>query len=225
MQLSFIYLGLRHWLFAVVFLLFGVSPVVTLAASYAFPSFTNYESFIEIPAPTQHQMYYGDLLGFPHTYYFSVSNETHIHVEILAPVIESIKTDLNAIIVKKQIDGSVAEVARMKAPTGTREEWHDLVGNDTYLRGPSYSGELTAGDYLLEINSPTNEGKYVLNIGTQEQSFFKRIINEVTRIYPVKRFFEKSVWAVFESPLFYIPSLLLLLFGVVYYVKRRRTAQ
>jgi len=210
---------------AVALSLFSICPTVTFAMSYEFPSFTNYETFTEIIAPAELQLYYGNLLGFPHTYFFSVSGEMSVNVEILIPMIESMKTDLNAIIVKKQPDGSVLEVARMNALATSKEEWHDSIGNDTYQRGLSHTGPLMAGEYLLEVNSPTNEGKYVLKIGTNEQPFFKRIISEVARIYPVKRFFEKPVWSVFESPLFYIPTLLFVLLSIAYYIKRYRNAK
>ena len=103
-------------------------------------------------------------------------------------------------------------------------EVSDKSTGDTYLAGGSFEGVLEPGTYLVEVSTGENLGKYVLQIHTGEltkdskRSYFATL-GDVAKI---KVFFEKPVIAVFQSPSYYIPLLLLLLFSLFGYRRYKK---
>lgn len=198
---------------------------VSSAAYYFFPEYESYEEIQVLEDPTIRQYHYGVLQSFPHTYEFSLDASTTIAVSLWVPELSLPVTNLNAIVVKKLRNGSVEEVYRLNAPDASWQVKHDRWGTDSYLVGPAYEGELPTGTYLLEVNSPTNVGKYVLVVGDTSSNSFGDMWRKMVSTYSTKRFHEKKVWSVLTAPVIFVPFGVTVLagLGLLQVHRRRRT--
>lgn len=180
----------------------------------------------QIADPDLSQAFYGVLNDFPHTFEVRADKPFKLHTEILVPDIEESTNNISGIIIKEQGKGKrVLEVARLSAKEATWESEFEPFGGDTYRHGSSFDKELDAGVYRIEVHTPDNRDKYVLVVGTREEmsiGYFELI----GRMIEVKKFFGKSPFMIIESPFVYIPLLLILIIGgVVWYVRKRRSAR
>lgn len=178
---------------------------------------------IAVEDPTLSQAFYAELEGFPHSYLIDTEEPFLLYTEILVPDIEGSKNIFSGVIIKiPEEGGRVTEVARLSAKEAVWNPQFEPFGGDSYRHGPSFEGEVEAGTYRIEVNTPDNEGKYVLVVGTREEStlgYFELL----GRLIEVKRFFEKTPLHVIQSPFAYIPLglLFLIIGGVMYYRKRK----
>ena len=176
-----------------------------------------------IDDPVLSQAFYGSLQSFPHTYEIRSSVPFHLSTKILIPDIEASKNNISGIVIKlPEGRGRVTEVASLEAKNAKWESMYDPVGGDSYREGPSFEGELSAGSYRIEVHTPDNAEKYVLVVGTREDmsiGYFETL----KRLLKVKEFFGKSPVRIVESPLVYIPLVIISVVGVgVWYVRQRR---
>lgn len=207
-------------LFLVLYLALGVSTVHAYV-----PNVVEQKSLLditEIKNPTLKQTFYGQLLGFPHTYEIVVIQPLLLRVQINVPNFDTNSNILSGIIIKEpKGKGRVEEIVRLSAKDAawnTEHEWWTL---DSYRAGPIFEKELAPGTYRLEVNTPDNVEKYVLVVGTEDDmalGYFETI----QRIANVKAFFEKSQLRVIESPLVSVP---LFAIGVAYALWRRTRKQ
>ncbi len=206
-------------IFRVLIIIALVVPVVVEANTFM-SDFSAYEDVELISDPTANQSFYGELDGFPHTYYFILKSDQELSFELFVPNIEEAKDDIGAIVVKKALRGSVEEVARLNPKTAEWGSFRKFSGGDSYRRGPSLSKELSAGEYILEVNTSVNEGKYVLALGALADYSGVGILKTWKQIYLVKRFYGKPPIAVLQSPYYFIPVTLILIVFFVWYRKR-----
>ena len=203
-----------------IILIVGLLMVAAVAEAHqpAFPDPESADDYIELSDIATSQAFYGALDGHPHTYQIIVSDEpATLFAEVLVPDIEGAQNNRSGIIVKEEIRG-VSEVARLRAREASWETFYEPFGADSYRRGSAFEGELEPGVYLLEVSTPDNDGKYVLVVGKEERFSLLEYSQTLAQIYRVKRFFEKSPVRVFESPLVYGPTLVvLLIIGLLYY--------
>ncbi len=175
-----------------------------------------------IEDPTLSQVFYGTLEGFPHTYEIHATQPFLLFTHIQQPDIESSKNNVSGILIKlPEKRGRVTEVTRLKLK---EDEWltsYDPIGGDSYRDGPHYEAMLEAGNYRIEVHTPDNMEKYVFAIGTREEmtiGYFERL----RRLMAVKIFFEKSPIRIIESPLVYVPLIILGLGGCYFWYRRRK---
>jgi hypothetical protein len=167
-------------------------------------------------APAQHditsvtdiessQAFYGELRESPQLFAFTIVEPTSFFAEILVPDTDVATNDKSGLLLKVDAQG-VSEVVRMPAKGASWESFYEWVGGDWYRRGPTYFDSLEPGVYQLEVSTPTNVGKYVLVVG-KEQSFPTSYTATVRDLHKVKLFFNKSSFALVQSPLLYVPLL------------------
>ncbi len=175
-----------------------------------------------IPDPELSQAFYGELVGFPHTYEIRATEPFTLFTQILLPDIESSKNNVSGIIIKeKRAGGRVEEITRLRAKDATWETEYEPFGGDTYRKGTSFEAEMGPGVYRIEVNTPDNVEKYVLVVGKREEitiGYFELI----GRIADVKVFFGKSKLRVIESPFVYVPLIIMGIGALVFYIWRRK---
>lgn len=212
------------------FLLVLLICVVSETASAYFPLVVTQNTLhdiVTIQNPEESQTFYGQMLGFPHTYEIQTDTPLNLFVEISVPDIDSSTNNISGIIVQ-QVEGSgrVKEVARLYAKEATWGKYFEPVGGDTYRRGPQFEKEIPPGVYRIEVNTPNNIEKYVLTVGKKQNTKGVGYIEMIRRITSVKVFFGKSQFLIIESPFVYIPTTILFLgIGVFWFRRRRRSKQ
>lgn len=163
-----------------------------------------------IEDPILSQAFYGVLDDFPHTYKIQKSEPFTLSLQILQPDISSSNNNVSAIVVKLPKErGRVEEIIRLEAKDATWETFYEPFGGDMYRRGSSFTQDLEAGSYIVEVHTPDNREKYVLVVGSKEEmsiGYFETL----KRLVAVKKFFDKSPVRIVESPYAYIPLLAIL---------------
>ncbi len=176
-----------------------------------------------IESPEISHAYYGTLKDFPHTYEIVSREPFSLFAEVLMPDREESKTVVSGIIIRAVSErGRVTEVARLLARDASWDSFYEPIGGDSYLRGASYTGELEAGTYRIEVTAPDNDQKYVLVVGKKEDFSGIGYFETVKRIAEVKAFFGKSRVMVIQSPLVYVPLLVLVCIGGFIYYRHKR---
>ena len=173
-----------------------------------FPEPKNVNDILNVENFNLSRAYYGELVGFPHVFAVDVTERQPLFLEILLPDIEPVEYKPSVIIVRKEKRG-VSEVARMLPASGSWVSFREPFGNDKYLRGLSYEEELEPGNYLVEVSTATGYGKYVLVVGKEEKFSIWNYFSLVSDIARVKRFYGKSSFRAIESPLVFVPVLIL----------------
>lgn len=168
------------------------------------------------------QVFFGELTGMPHTYEFVLDETRSVVLSLRTPPTASSTNSVSGIIIKVPRKGRVEEVARLIGHDASWSRGKDDLTHDTYLQGPSYSGELTPGTYRVEVHTPDNMEKYMLVIGTDERmtiGYFELL----GRMLTIKDFYEVSRFTLVTSPYVYIPLVcLIFMSGGVWYAVRRR---
>jgi len=172
--------------------------------------------------PELSQAFYGQLIGFPHTYEIRATEPFTLYAEILLPDIDSSKNNVSGIIIKEQrAGGRVEEVTRLRAREATWETTYEPFGGDTYRKGQSFEAEVGPGVYRIEVNTPDNIEKYVLVLGKREEmtlGYFELI----GRIIEVKVFFDKPKWRAIESPFIYVPLVIFAIGVLAFFIWKRK---
>jgi hypothetical protein len=185
---------------------------------------TSLHDTTRIESPEISQAYYGTLKDFPHTYEIVSREPFTLFAEVLMPDKKESETIVSGIIIREVNGGGrVTEVARMLARDAIWDSFYEPIGGDRYLRGASYEGEQQAGVYRIEVTSPNNDQKYVLVVGKKEDFGSIGYFETIGRIAEVKAFFGKSRIMVIQSPLVYVPILLLVLIGGFIYYRRKQS--
>lgn len=177
-----------------------------------------------IERPEVSRAFYGEMQGFPHTFEIRTTDPFHLYVEVLMPDIDSSKNNVSGIIIKETGNkGRVEEVARLLAKDATWESFYEPFGGDSYRRGSSFERDVDPGVYRIEVSTPDNLEKYVLVVGKIEDSSEVGYFETVRRLTEVKAFFGKSKLRIIESPLVFVPLLVILsIGGALWYVRKRR---
>ncbi len=190
------------------------------------PYFVEQKSLHDVTAienPEYSRAFYGMLAGFPHTYEIRTPEPFHLYVQVLVPDTETTENIINGIIIKETGKGGrVEEVARLTAKDASWESWHEPFGNDTYRIGGTFERDVAPGVYRIEVSTPDNLGKYVLAVGNLEGKDGIGYFETIGRLIEVKAFFGKSKIRIIESPLVYIPLLILGALTCLFYWRRIR---
>lgn len=175
--------------------------------------------------PAWSRAYYGVLEGHPHTYEFTVAATSTIFIQTLLPDVpdDTVFTKPSGLLVEVLASGRVAEIIRLTPGEANWESEFEPFGGDRYLQGPLFRDELAPGIYRFEVSTPDNMTKYVLAIGDEERWSGTNPLTLLGRIYQVKQFYGKPWYAVWQSPFYYVPTIILLgILGFWYYRRQRR---
>lgn len=182
------------------------------------------QDIITIEDPELSQAYYGDMMGFPHTYEIRAKDPFHLFVEVLVPDIPAADERVSGIIIKEVgYKGRVVEVARLPGAEAGWESFYEPWGGDRYRRGASFEQDVEAGVYRIEVNTPENLSKYVLVVGKREDFGSVGYFETIGRIADVKAFFGKSRFRIVESPFVYVPLMASVFVSGVWLWWRRRS--
>jgi hypothetical protein len=182
---------------------------------------TNLHDITEITHPEISQAFYGKLDDKPHTYEIRNSEPFLLSAALLLPDIEGVSRNVAVIVIKETgRQGEVREVTRILGKDAAWESFFEPWGGDRYLRGGVFSSQVDEGVYRIEVSAPDNQSPYVLVIGSEEKWGDVGYFEMLGRIRDVKVFFGKSKFSIIESPLTYVPLLILFL-GIAYLTFRR----
>lgn len=197
----------------------------TLAHQPTVVSPQSVDEVIAIEDPNLSQAFYGELKNFPHTYEIRSDESFLLYVQILEPDSDKDKASNihSGLIVRERDTGrGVEEVIRLPASASTWEAFYEPFGGDSYLAGPEFEKEVTAGVYRIEVSTSENSGKYVLSVGKIEDFSNIGYFESIKHIYEVKRFLGKSPFAILQTPFVYVPALIILLIAgfIIWYRKK-----
>ena len=154
---------------------------------------------------------YGRLADFPHTFTFTMAEETPFSMQVSMSGKEVIK-DVSLILVKQEKRG-VSEVGRLEGKNTEWKESYNIARAITFAEGSELEYMLEPGTYKFEVSSPENNRGYRLVIGEGDASIFK----ELSMIRTV---FGVSTFGMIFSPYVFIFLLGLLFIGYRMYKKR-----
>lgn len=167
--------------------------------------------------PGGDELYYGELSHFPHTYQFLVTETMAFLAQVAVPPDGNQETSL--IVIKEERRG-VSEVGRRTGKTETWEVSTDSVSRLDFVRSTPLVATLEPGVYRLEVSSPDNTGKYLLQINQQpELSYFE----EVSVIFKLHSFFGSGFLGTLVVPAVWIPLVVLLLIGCLWYWRKQKS--
>lgn len=180
------------------------------------------ETNVVVTDPEISQAYYAELTGSAANYQFTAASDFALYVNILVPDISSSTQDYTVTIMRNGI-----VVTTLDPKSETWKKFNEPFGHDVYQQGPEYRATGMAGTYEIVVNSPDNQGQYVLAIGETENFPLSGLVRTVKEMAGVKKFYGKSAWAVFESPLIYGTAIgLVLVIGLLTFLvirwRRRR---
>lgn len=182
-----------------IFLWLGLfQPNILLAAAptHHLPTLAYDVLAIDSNISEQHR-YYGDLAGDPHTFEFSLGQESELVIRLLqADTQEPIPFSLIA--VRENDSGKgVTEIGRMSGKNLDWEDYTDTALGLYFKRAPEFRRTLQSGLYRMEISTPENHGKYLLIVGEERQS--DGYFAELGYIRELQKFFSASPLHIFRS--------------------------
>lgn len=176
--------------------------------------------------PGSYRAYYGKLSGEPHSFTFTVDEETPVKFVLLVPDVADVKTDISATLVDIKNEQGV-----FIPGDGALMEWQrffDTAGRDSYLAGPTLEATLPPSEYRVQVSSSADDAPYVLVVsGDSSFSLFETFRRYGTVPTIKSEFFGKSAAEAYLTPLLLWPifGLLILLalaiFGLMTYRRFR----
>ncbi|MFA6430535.1 MAG: hypothetical protein WC229_01425 [Candidatus Paceibacterota bacterium] len=124
---------------------------------------------IIIEKPEISQAYYGILKNKPEYYKIKIDQPSIIYFGLLVPDNGNASVGLSAKMIKLSSPDSDIKMYLDGNKTNWESYYEEFAG-DFYLKGPEETKYVKTGEYLIEITSEDNVGKYVLTVG-QEESF------------------------------------------------------
>jgi hypothetical protein len=194
----------------------------SLVSAITFVEYPTYDDLVTLDTQSANTWYIGELNRFPHTYQFTLAEPQTVSFAILVPELDTPEMKPGGIIVRQLTEGGVAEVTRLNPKEVEWQVWEDSTTGDAYLRGPSYRSELEPGSYLIEVQAPSNQGKYALQFGEGSPTAGIGYFAAVGSLPALKRWHGKSVLHIFESRQVYIPLLVIIVLGSSWWYYRRQ---
>lgn len=183
----------------------------------------------EIENTGTYRAYYGKLSGEPHTYSFTVREETPVTFVVLVPDVAGSKADLAISLTSK-----ISPESPLSTVDGALFEWtqfFDTAGRDSYLAGPSLQATVPAGEYEVSIMNPGNTAPYVLIVGNESAFSIAETLRRYGTLPAIKsQFFQKSPIEAYVTPLLLWPIFALLIaagvviFSIIVYRRRMSTS-
>lgn len=115
------------------------------------------------------QAFYGELKNKPEYYKVNIDKPSILYVGLLVPDNKNASKDLSLKIIKLNSPDSDIKLF-LNGTILVWEKYYEPFAGDNYLKGPEETKYLRTGEYLIEVTSKDNIGKYSLVVG-QEESF------------------------------------------------------
>ena len=180
---------------------------------------------ILVQNPTISQAFYGILSGTADVYQIQTETGILLYANLVVPDLSGQRTDF----VMEISDGS-ARSTKINGKKWQRSGFYEEFAGDMYLQWPVWEQKVDPGTYTITISNPGNQGKYSLAIGKME-SFPVNEILHTFKVLPTLKtdFFDKPVWMVVYNKiwlrmgelLLVIAGLVLIVWGLVRYFKRK----
>lgn len=164
--------------------------------------------------------YLGELTGDPHMYEFTIGESQTLALKIKQKDGELLP--LSVIIVKaRDNDRGVREIGRVSGFASTSwQSVYDGVLGIPLIEGESFTAELEAGVYRVEVSTPENIGKYLLSIGDMENK--AGYFSSVASVYRTQHFFGYSPFKIMTSSYIYYPIGSIILVTLIFFTWRYR---
>ncbi len=180
-------------LLSAVFLLFGLAGT----ASAHLPRIVYLQQGdVQVINPEISQAFYDELKGAPKNYYISSEKDFELYINLLVPEEANKNGRYSA-----KVFSAEQQIAVLDGSSVEWQEFYETFGRDYYLKGPEFSQQLPAGDYIIEVYSGDNQGKYVLAVGKTESFDARSLLNVYWQLPMLKiTFFKTSVLQFFLTP-------------------------
>ncbi|MDD5430891.1 MAG: hypothetical protein PHP03_01560 [Candidatus Pacebacteria bacterium] len=150
---------------------------------------------IEVKNPEISQAFYGNLNGKPDYYSINADKDFNFYVGILVPKFPDVDKDFLVKIYQKE---NPKEYIYLNGKTYNWTEFYEKFAGDDYFKGPEVRVDLKKGDYVIEVSSQDNIGKYALAIGEKESFSPIEIVKTIVALPALKSlFFGKSPFTAF----------------------------
>ena len=149
------------------FVLALIWPLSTLAQSNFLLFDIPYQVY-DIPEYTDGWWSYSELRDYPEMYGFVLTSTTTVQLRIDAIDHADESPSISGILVQDRGQEGVSEIGRFLADDAAWDVFIDRRTRMMYRNGPEITRELGPGNYRVEVSSPSNEGRYVLKLGSSE---------------------------------------------------------
>ncbi len=163
--------------------------------------------------------YLGELKGDPHMYEFSTGQEDELVLNLWQKPGEK-EIPFSLIVVRLNEERGVTEVGRLKGSEAMWEEFFDPTIGVSLLRSSDFKAQLKPGIYRVEVSTPANEGRYLLQLGKEEREY--GYFTTLAGVREIQSFFGFSSFSIFASSLVMYPLGLMLLVVLAYVTWRLR---
>jgi hypothetical protein len=162
--------------------------------------------------------YLGELTGYPQMYEFAIGTDKNLVLK-LKQLDNNTPIPFSLIVVRENNNkGGVSEVGRIKAVDAEWAKINDSVLGLTFLQGKEFNTNIGTGVYRVEVSTPDNFGKYLLEVGTEADDF--GYFSTLGDIREIQKFFNKSIFSLIESSYYHYP-LGIVLIAILFYLTRR----
>jgi hypothetical protein len=149
---------------------------------------------ILIQNPEISQAFYGILKNNPEYYKIKIEKPSIVYFGLLVPDNNNASIGLSAKMIKLNSPDSDIKMYLNGNKTNWENYYEEFAG-DFYLKGPEETKYLRTGEYLLEITSENNIGKYVITVGQQESFPLNEAMKTIMSLPKLKmEFFEEPVY-------------------------------
>lgn len=172
---------------------------------------------IEVVAPEQIS-YLGTLEEYPVMYEVTSEDSFVFEAQLWQWAGSEPEPLVMLLIRKNDRGGGVSEVTRMTIEPAEWEYRKDSKLGMSFLVSPAIQEEVEAGTYRLEVSSPDNQARYLLQVGSEspEVGYFA----ELGAIRQTQAYFGQSIFSMLKSSYVYYPIGILLLLGAIYQTAR-----
>jgi hypothetical protein len=153
---------------------------------------------IVIEKPEISQAFYGILKNSPDYYKIVITEPSIVYFNLLIPDNNNASIGLSAKMIKLNSPDSDIKMT-LDGEKTIWEDYYEFFFGDYYLKGPEETKYLRTGEYLIEINSIGNTGKYVLSVGEKEYFPLNETMRAIFTFPKLKLFF-------FENPFYMLSS-------------------
>lgn len=177
----------------------------------------------EIERPLDNERWYlSTLVDYPHMYELTLVDDTSLVLSLRIPADTDIEAMRPALLLVQSVESQgVDEIMRMDFESTQWQEEKDVYSGLSYYTTEPFIPELPAGKYRIEISSASDEGKYMLVVGSDdEEESFGTAWETVGTLYD---FYGVSSILKVRSPLVQYPLGILILLGLTAVTWRYRT--
>lgn len=149
-----------------------------------------------VKRPEISQAFYADLEGEAEIYRIVSARDFFLHVGLLVPDLPHMRKDFLVEILSRKED-KWEQLSLLDGNSHTWNKFFEPFAGDRYWQGPEISKQVQAGEYLVYVSNPDNEGKYVLIIGKKDSFKLSDLLATIKRLPQVKLFLAKNPWTAY----------------------------